>query len=101
MKFWKNPRLLTGLSLLALVGVLTGIWCFRTPSREISRAELLAFLQTHALSEGRVAPTPYSGIYSVEGLHATAAGREKVFITTHLDDAQVKSIFDEAALKMQ
>jgi cell division protease FtsH len=101
MKFWKNPRLLTALSLLALVGVLIGIWCFRTPSREISRAELLALLQTHTLSEGRVVPTPYSGIYSVEGLHATVAGREKVFITTHLDEAQVKSIFDESALKMQ
>jgi cell division protease FtsH len=101
MKYWKNPRLLTGLSLLALVLVLIGIWCFRTPSREISRAELLVFLQTHTLSEGRVVPTPYSGIYSVEGLHATAAGREKVFITTHLDEAQVKSIFDESALKMQ
>ena len=90
MKFLKNPKLVTGSALVVTGLTLLGIWYYRTPSREITRAELEQFVQAKALTDGRVVPTPYAGIYFVEGKRKLPGKSESVFLTTHLDEAQIK-----------
>jgi cell division protease FtsH len=96
MKFLKNTKLMVGSALLMTGLTLLGIWCFRTPSREITRAELDQFVQAKTLADFRVRPTTYAGIYHLEGKHKLSGNSERVFVTTHLDDAQIKTLFDQS-----
>jgi cell division protease FtsH len=100
MKFLKNTKLVIGTALIVSALSLLGIWCFRLPSREITRAELDQFVQANALTDGRVMPTPYAGIYYVEGKHKLPGKSEKVFLTTHLDDAQLKALSNQSWAKV-
>lgn len=63
MRFSKKNKLVAGCALLVTALTLLGIWYFRTPSREITRAELDQLVQAKTLTDGRVRPTPYAGIY--------------------------------------
>ena len=83
MKFLKNIKLVVGAALLVTGLILVGIWCFRTPSREITRAELDQLVQAKTLTDGRIIPTPYAGIYLVEGRRKLPGKSERVFLTTH------------------
>ena len=98
MKYLKNAKFVAGISLIILGLTLISIWAFRVPSREISRAELDQFLGSKSLSSVVAAPTPYAGIYRVEGRHKVAGKTEKVYVTTHLDEAQVKNLFNQNSL---
>lgn len=101
MKFLKKRWfIITSCSVLALITVLA--ICFsQTPTREITRDELNQYLVSRTLQSGRATPTPYAGIYRVEGTHKKNIGAEKVYITTHLDEAQVKAVFEQAGLKVE
>ena len=101
MKFLKNTKLMVGSALLVTGLTLLGIWCFRTPSREITRAELDQFVQAKTLTDGRVRPTPYAGIYHLEAKHELSGNSERVFVTTHLDEAQIKTLFDQSLAKVE
>ena len=96
MKFLKNTKLVAGSALMVTLLILLGIWCFRTPTREIARAELDQLVQAKALTDGRVVPTLYAGIYYVEGKRKLPGKSEKVFLTTHLDDAQIKALTNQS-----
>jgi cell division protease FtsH len=100
MKFLKNTKLAVGAALIVIALSLLGIWCFRTPSREITRTALDQLVQANALTDGRVMPTPYAGIYYVEGKHKLSGKSEKVFLTTHLDDAQIKALSNQSWAKV-
>jgi cell division protease FtsH len=110
MKYFKNLKLVIGGALLILVGAGSigyGL-SHKTPSREINRAELEQLMEAKAIAEGRVTPTPYPGIYNVEGTHKVGRGihkagqkTEKVYITTHLDEAQVKALLAQSSTKVE
>jgi len=100
MKFLKNTKLVAGSALIVTLLTLLGIWGFRPPSREITRAELDQFVQKKVLTEGRVMPTPYAGIYFVEAKRKLPGNSEKVFLTTHLDEAQIKVLSDQSWVKV-
>jgi len=100
MKFLRNAKLATGSVLIVTGLIFLGIWCFRTPSREMTRTELDQLVQANALTDGRVMPTPYAGIYYVEGKHKLPGKSEKVFVTTHLDDAQIKALSNQSWAKV-
>ncbi|PWU20450.1 MAG: cell division protein FtsH [Verrucomicrobia bacterium] len=100
MKSSKRFRLVIGISLVVLGAGLIAGWFVRAPIHEISRAELDRLTQAHALSEVRLTPTPYAGIYRVEGQRTVSGTLEKVFVTTHLDEAQVKHFCDDPAIKV-
>ncbi len=101
MRFSKKTKLVAGCALIVTGLTLLGIWYFHTPSREITRVELDQFVQAKALTDGRVRPTPYAGIYHLEGKHKLSGKSERVFITTHLDDAQTKTLFDQTWAKVE
>src|SRR5206468_3946752 len=101
MKRLRNWQFVTGVSLLVVgLGILTAV-LLRTPEREITRIELATLIQAKDFSHGRVTPTPYSGIYHIEGTRKLSGKSQKFFITTHLDGAQVKSLFEQSAVKVE
>src|SRR5258706_15144302 len=101
MKHLKNPKLIVGAGMILIGLSLILAWFVRVPNREISRAELEQFLQAEDITGGLVMPTPYAGVYRVEGTHKTGKMTEKIFITMHLDEAQIKSLFEHSALKVE
>jgi len=101
MRFLKNAKLVAGSALIVTGLALMGIWCFRTPSRKITRAELDQFVQTKTLADGRVMPTSYAGIYYVEAKRQLAGKPEKVFLTTHLDETQLNSLSNQSWAKVE
>src|SRR5262249_44211664 len=46
-------------------------------------------------------PTPYAGIYFLEGILRKGTHVEKVFTTTHLDDSQVRKFFEEKTVRVE
>src|SRR5215471_10716097 len=101
MKLLKNIRFLTGMGLVLSGLVVIAVYCFHTPSREITRAELSQSLESGTLAFPVVEPTPYQGMYHIEGTLKQAGKNEKVFITTHLDERQVQKLFGQERLRVQ
>lgn len=95
MKYLNNKKFIAGAALIILGVTLILVWCFRVPSRELTRGEFQQLLQTNGLSSTVAVPTIFPGIYEVEADHHARGKTEKVFITTHLDEAQVKSLLEE------
>jgi cell division protease FtsH len=101
MKILKNSKLMAGAVLVAAGLTLITAAFFRTPAREISAPELAQLVAGHSLKDATVKPTPYAGIYSVNGVTTKNGKTEKVYVTTHLDEAQVKSLFAQKDIKVQ
>jgi cell division protease FtsH len=101
IKHLKNPWLASAAGLVLGLLVLATVWYSRDASREITRGELAQLIEAKTLTEGRVTPTPYAGIYHVEGTLKAGKKPEKVYITTHLDQDQVKSLFAQAGVKVE
>jgi cell division protease FtsH len=86
---------------VALAGLIVGaVFLFHSPAKEITRAEFECLMQTKALKQAQVTPTPYAGIYQVEGKRQLGAKRDDIYLTTHLDEAQLKALFDRAEVKI-
>src|SRR6266853_5341565 len=103
MKYFKNLYWVVGglfLLLVGIGGIVYGV-AHRTPSREINRVELEQLIQANAIGEGRVTPTPYPGIYYLEGVHKNGQKTEKIYITTHLEEAQVKVLLAQNTTKVE
>ena len=100
MNILRNKRLVAGLGII-LVGLgLIAVFLFHVPSREITRVEMEQLLASGALSKARITPTPYPGMYQVEAVLKPAGKSEKLFITTHLDEPQVKKLLDESGVRV-
>src|SRR4051812_3500687 len=102
MKNLKNPWLLAGiaLTLAGLTAVLVGVRGLRSPAKEITPAELQQLVESKAISEGRLTPTPYPGIYEVTGSRSRNDKAQKFFITTHLEEPQVKALLAQLGSKV-
>ena len=102
MKYFRNLYLVVGIGLI--VGGVTAIvlaLALRNPATEIKPIELEGLLATKGLSDARVTPTPYAGIYEVEGSRKVGKKTVHIFIRTHLDEAQVKTILGDAEAKVE
>jgi len=75
-------------------------WLLHVPTREITRAELQQLLESKSLSQPVATPSPYPGIYHVEGRHQMGKTLEKVYITTHLDETEIHQLFVQRGLKV-
>ncbi|HVU99927.1 MAG TPA: AAA family ATPase [Verrucomicrobiae bacterium] len=105
MKSFKNKMFVLGLAiLLAGLGAIgLGIYGLRTASVEISRGELDNLLASRSIADARVTPTPYAGIYHVDGLRPVSGKPkpQRFYLNTHLDEAQIKSLLDTKNTKIE
>ena len=103
MKFFKNKtiviRLAIAVAILSAIGI--GIYCLHTPTPEITRGELEQLLTSKGVIDGRVMPTPYAGIYQVEGSRKLAGKLQPFTVTTHLEEAQVKTLLTGKGNKIE
>lgn len=97
----KNLRYILGVALtaFAVVGVL--FYKLSVPSKEIDRARLHELIQGKAIVEAKLFPTPYPGIYLVEGSENSAKQIAKFKITTRLDDAEARELLEKASVKVE
>lgn len=100
MKFNKKAKLVLVLGLMAVAIVVRLTVLSRASERELTRAEFDHLLQTHSLVDGHAVPTPYGGIYHVQGTRRLNGSTEKISITTHLDDSELKALFEQVGLKV-
>jgi cell division protease FtsH len=102
MKRFKDWKFLVGVGLVLLgIGLVAGYF-LHTPTREITRAELGELIQQKQIGEGRVEPAPMlSGIYRVEGSRTFKGRTEGFFVTTHLDEADLKALLAQPGIKIQ
>ena len=100
MRHLRNTKLVVGCALVLCGLTLIVAWLFHVPSREMTRAELEQFLNSNGLVDAVVSPSPFAGIYHVEGRHQLGGKLEKVYITTHLEEGEIKRLFDQHGLKV-
>ena len=100
IKIPRNRQWVTALALGLAGMILLVAWYAHVPSRELTRAEFSQLLQQEALSEGQVTPTLYAGIYQVEAKLRSRARSERVYITTHLDEAQLAKLFQQKGVQI-
>jgi cell division protease FtsH len=100
MKCFKNVKVVIGIGLILGGMSMILAWFFHVPAREISRSEFEELLHTKALSDPLVTPSAYGGIFHVQGRHKLVKTSEKVYLTTHLDEAQIKDLFSLRGLKV-
>src|SRR6266850_999516 len=101
MKRFKNFKVLAGLGLVLLGVALIAGYYFRTPTQEISRPELNYLVQKNQITEGRVLPTPYNGVYHVEGTRRAGSQTGNFFVTTHLDEDELAALTARKSVKME
>ena len=87
--------------LVALGCGLIAVYFLRTPSHEITRAELTQLIQQNQVGNAHAVPTPFNGIYRVEGTRQVQGRTEKFYVTTHLDDSEVKALFAQNGVKIE
>jgi cell division protease FtsH len=97
----KKIRIIAGISLLLLGAGLIATAIFKTRPHEISRADLSAAIAQKQIVEARAVPTPYNGIYRVEGTRNLSGHSERFTVTTHLTDDEVKTLFAQDAVKIK
>src|SRR5580765_3952724 len=101
MKRFKYSKILAGLGLILLGVALIAVYFLKTPTREISRQELDYLVRRNQITEGRVLPTPYSGVYYVEGVRTAGNQTENFYVTTHLDDAEVNALVARKSVRFE
>jgi len=103
MKHFKNPKLLVIGIILVLLGaaMIGGALYLRSSSKEISRVELEQLIEAKGITDAQVIPSPYPGIYRVEGTRKIDGKAQNFYVTTHLDEAQVKGVFAQNGVKVE
>jgi len=97
MKYLRNFKFIGGISLILVGLTMTSAWFFlRRSPHEITRAEFDQIINTQSLTDAKLNPTLYPGIFYFEASRPAGTGTERVFLTTHLDEAQLSRV---AALK--
>jgi cell division protease FtsH len=105
MKYFKNKILVIGLTItlagLAAAGL--GFHYLHTPADEISRGDLEQLMAAHSITDGKVTPTLYAGIYEVEGSRPKTgfSKPQPFYVTTHLDEPQVKALLGSKGNKIE
>ncbi|MEO6035270.1 MAG: AAA family ATPase, partial [Verrucomicrobiota bacterium] len=97
----KNLRYILGISgtLIAVAVIL--LYKLTIPSQEIDRARLHDLMQSKAIVDAKMFPTPYPGIYLVQGSAKSGKEFSKFKITTRLDESETKALLELASVKVE
>jgi cell division protease FtsH len=99
-KSLQHPKLTVVLGLI-LIGICVLVTRgFQTSAKEITYAEFNQLMQSKKMSGTRVMPTPFPGIYRIEGTYESRAGKGRYFITARLDESQAKTLLTTSGTKV-
>lgn len=101
MKYLKNKKLVAGISLILLGCAMILTWWLHVPAREMTFTEFNQLLQSKAILNARVLPTAYAGIFTIEATHKTEAKNQRLFVTTHLSETDLKTLFAQERVKIE
>jgi cell division protease FtsH len=101
MNYFKKFKTTIAVALIAIGCGLIAAYFLRTRSHEITRAELSQSIQQDQVTKAQATPTPYAGIYLVEGTRTLNGKPEKFYVTTHLDENEVKALFALNGVKIE
>lgn len=101
MKYLRNTRFVVGIALILAGLTMILVWFLHVPSREVSWTELQAIFKAKTLQGAVLVPTPYTGIYRVEGTHKTPGRTEKVYLTRQLTESEAKTLAEQSAVKLE
>lgn len=87
-----------GIFIVVLGTVLLLVHFLKMPHKDISQVELDRFLQNHSIESARVTPTPYTGIYMIEGTSMMGNQHGTFSITTHMEQAQMRALLENPAV---
>jgi cell division protease FtsH len=99
-KSLRNPKYVVVLGLVLAGICLLVARGFQSSAQEITYAEFDQLMRANMVRGARVEPTPYPGIYRIEGSRGTPAGTHRYFITTHLDEGQAEALFKASGSKV-
>src|SRR5689334_13454118 len=100
MKYLKNPWWMSAAGCFLVSMVCFAAYLLHTPGKELAPVEFERLLASTEFGKTRLSPTPYAGFYQIEGTLKKAGKSEKFFITTHLDEAQVKLLLEQQGAKI-
>lgn len=96
----KTLRYFVVIGLLA-VGIGSIAYSFKFKKPETTHSELAQWISENTITEAKVTPTPYTGIYSVEGTRKVSGKAETFNITTHLEPDEAKALFAKNSVKVE
>src|SRR5437870_477477 len=92
---------ITGSVGLAVAGLSCfAIFYFRPVTKEISKAELQKLVQSKAIKDGRAAPTPYAGIFAIEGKRKVKEQTQIFYVSTHFEDYEIRQLLESGQIKL-
>src|SRR5687767_2162699 len=98
----KNLRIILIVSLGLIASVAVTYFTAKHPIvKETSRTEFQQWVQDGAITEAKVNPTPYAGIYAVEGKRKEGGELKEFDITTHLEADQIKALLAKPEIKVE
>jgi cell division protease FtsH len=100
MKYLKNPWLISAAGCFLVAIICFAAYLLHSPSKELTPLEFERLLDSNELAKTWLTPTPYAGFYQVEGTRKLAGKSQKFYITTHLEEAQVKLLLDKQGAKI-
>jgi cell division protease FtsH len=97
----KNLRIVLAGALILIGSVIVLCWSFHRPVRDVNRAELEAMMKNHSITEAKVLPSTYTGIYAVEGTQIVAGKPSRFALTTHLTENDVQELLAQSEVKIE
>ncbi|MDB6027608.1 MAG: ATP-dependent metalloprotease FtsH [Verrucomicrobiales bacterium] len=98
----KHSRIIITLVVAALIICVGSIAFNARPSdSETTHRQLTYWLKDNSIVEAQVFPTPYSGIYAIQGKRRVGGEFETFKITTHLDADEAKALFAKNAVQVE
>ncbi len=101
MKKSKRLRIIIGTALTVFVLAAATRYCLRTPAHEITRAQLEPLIGQNLIVKGTLTPTPYTGIYQIEGQARFGSEIKDFSAITHLEEDDLKSLLAQPEIKME
>ncbi len=99
-RYWRF-RLIVAMAVVVLALASLTFHYFRLPSREITRQQFEQLLQEKSILTGSIAPTPYAGIYHIDGERNLAGKLRPFSITTHIEEKQLKDLLAQPGVAIE
>ena len=101
MKKTKRLYWIVGIVVVVIALSVGARYGLRTAQREITRSQLEPLLARSLIVSGTLTPTPYAGIYRIEGKARVGNAVNGFSLTTHLEPDELKRLLAQPGVNME